>query len=94
MAVPSLRSSRFFRALVLTVAAFSFLLWLHTTLRVIVNGVDPPEPFVPGLRSVSFLAVGVLSFGVSFLSTFVYLWLWGRFRGMPAVPRSPPGVQP
>ncbi len=94
MAIPSFRGSRFFRALVLTVGVFSFLLWLYTTLRVIVNGVNPPEPFVPGVRSPSFLAVGVLSFGVCFLSTFVYLWLWGRFRGMPMAPPSPPWQPP
>jgi hypothetical protein len=94
MAVPLLRTSRFFRALVLTTGVFSFLLWLYTTLRVLVNGINPPEPFFPGVRSVSFLTVGVLSFGVSFMSMLVYLWLWGRFRGMPLAPPSPPWQQP
>jgi hypothetical protein len=93
MAIPFFRSSRFFRALVLTTGVFSFLLWLYTTLRVLVNGINPPDPFVPGLR-ISFLSVGVLSFGVCFLSTFLYLWLWGRFRGMSLGRSRPPWQQP
>ena len=90
MAVPFFRSSPFFRALVLTTGVFSFLLWLYTSMRVIVNGIDPPEPFLPGVRGLSFLAVGVFSFAMSFLCTLVYTWLWGRFARAAMVP---PGWQ-
>jgi len=91
MLVAFLRQSRLFRSLVLTTGIFSFLLWVYTSLRVIVDGIDPPEPFLPGFRSLSFLAVGVLSFGVAFLSMFVYLWLWGRFGERAPIPRGPAG---
>lgn len=90
MFVPFVRSSRFFRALVLTTAVFSFLVWLYIAFRVIVNGVDVHYPFVDSVRFISISAVGTFSFGGAFLSTFVYLWLWGRFRGMPLAPPTPP----
>lgn len=92
MVVPFLRNSRFLRALVLTTALFSFAAWIYVVLRVVVNNIDPPRPFLNGVPSVSFLAVGAFAFGLSALSTFVYLWLWGRFGG-PSMPPPPPPVR-
>ncbi len=78
MFVPFVRGSRFFRALVLTVALFSFLLWLYIVLRIVFNRVSMAADFIYGVH-VSFWVMGAGAFVVSFLATFVYLWLWGRF---------------
>lgn len=94
MAIPFLRNSRFLRALVLTTAVFGFLAWLYIVARVVVNHVDPPEPFLNSFPSVSFSAVGAFSFGLSALSMFVYLWLWGGFGRRPTIPGSPPQREP
>src|SRR5213594_4329594 len=85
MVVHLLRSSRFFRSLVLTTWVFSVLLWLYIVARIIVNQVDVHMPFVDSVPSLSFSAMGAFAFGLSFLSMFIYLWLWGRFDR-----RSPP----
>ena len=83
MIAPVLRRSRLFRSLVLTTCVFSFLAWLYVATRIIVNGIDPPDPFLNSVPGVSFSAVGIFAFGVGFISMFLYLWLWGRF-GRPA----------
>lgn len=93
MVASGLRTSRIFRSFVLTVAVFSLLLWIYIVLRIVVNDVDPPSPFLPNLPF-SVIDVGAASFALSALATFVYLWLWGRFdRGATAAPypeqRSP-----
>lgn len=82
MAVSLVRSSRFLRSLVLTVWVFSLLLWLYIVVRIVVNGVDVHTAFVDSIPGVSFSAVGVFSFGLSFLGMFTYLWIWGRFDRM------------
>jgi hypothetical protein len=79
MAVPFLRRSSFLRSLVVTTFFFSFLAWVYVVLRVVVNKVDPPSPFVPGIRFPTFFDVGAFAFGLSFLSLLVYLWLWSPF---------------
>ena len=94
MVVPFLQRSRFLRALVLTTGVFSFLLWLYIVLRIVVNNIDPPEPFLPGMRSPSFLTVGAFAFGLSFLSLLAYLWLWGKFDRASGIPRSTEEHQP
>ena len=93
MAVPLLQGSRFLRALILTAWVSSFLLWLYIVLRVVVNGVDVHYPFLDSVRSISISAMGVFSFFVFFVSMFLYLWLWGPFRGMPSFPQAPPPRQ-
>ncbi len=82
MVIPFVRQSRFLRALVLTTSVFSFLLWLYIVLRIVFNHVDMGADFIYGMRP-TFWELGAFSFAVSFLSTFVYLWLWGRFDRMP-----------
>jgi hypothetical protein len=79
MADPFSRPSQLFRSLVLTTWFFSLLLWLYVVARIVVDDVDAHEPFVDNVRSVSFQAVGAFAFVLSFLSMFLYLWLWGRF---------------
>jgi len=79
MVGPHLRSSRFFRSLVLTTCVFSVLMWLYIAARIMVNQVDAHMPFVDSVPSLSFSAVGAFAFGMSSLSMFIYLWLWGRF---------------
>jgi hypothetical protein len=79
MVAPFLRSSQFLRSLVLTTWVFGMLLWLYIVARIIVNGVDVHTPFVDSVPAVSFSALGVFAFGLSFFSMFVYLWIWGRF---------------
>lgn len=78
MVIPFFRANRFFRALVLTVGIFSFLLWLYIILRIVFNHVSMGADFIYGVR-ISFWVLGAISFVVSFLCTFVYLWLWFRF---------------
>lgn len=90
MAIPFLQNNRFLRALVLTTAIFSFLAWLYIVLRVVINGIDPPMSFLNSFPSISFSDVGAFTFGLSALSTFVYLWLWGRFGGPRMAPPPPP----
>jgi len=89
MVVPFARQSRFFRALVLTTAVFSFLLWVYIVLRIFISRVDVHWPFFDSVPGLSISAVGTFAFGLSFLCTFVYLWLWGRFAWGPAFPRGP-----
>ncbi len=88
MVAPVLRRSRFLRSLVLTTFLFSFLLWLYVVLRIVVNGVDVHWPFVDSVPSISVSAVGAFSFGLSFLTLFVYLWLWGRSPRGGAIPST------
>ncbi len=89
MVLPSLRASRLLRAAVLTTWAASLLAWTYITLRIVLNGIDPPQPFLPGVRFLSFLTAGAIAFFLFCLSMFLYLWLWGRFRDMPFAPRNP-----
>lgn len=89
MAIPFLRASRLFRALVLTTGVFSFLAWLYIVLRIIVNRVDPRTPFVNSAPSISFISLGAFSFGLAFLSVFVYLWLWGWSSRTPTISGGP-----
>jgi uncharacterized membrane-anchored protein len=88
MAIPFLQRSRFLRAFVLTIALFSFLLWFYVVLRVVVNGAFPPGAFVNRVPSLSFVTVGAVAFGVCFVSTLVYLWLWGWLDGRARGPRG------
>lgn len=81
MFVPFLRGSRFLRALVLTTGVFSFLLWLYIVMRIVFTPVDMGAPFIRGVVLIPIWVLGALAFAVSFLSTFLYLWLWGRFPG-------------
>ncbi len=91
MAVPWIRSSQFLRALVLTTWVASFLAWLYVTLRIVINGINPPEPFFPGVRSFSFIEAGAFSFALFCVSMFLYLWIWGWFRERPVpIPYPPP----
>ena len=88
MVVPFLRRSPFFRSLVLTTGVFSFLLWLYIVMRIVFNHVNVMTPFVNRVPSISFWVLGAISFAVSFLSMFLYLWLWGRSGRATLVPMS------
>ncbi len=90
MVVPFLQRSRFLRAAVMTTWAASFLAWVYITLRILVNGINPPDPFLPGVRGFSFLAAGAFAFGLFCLSMFLYVWLWSRFPGIPIPDRMLP----
>ncbi len=90
MAIPWIRTSRFLRAAVLTSWAASFLAWLYITLRIVVNGINPPDPFLPGVRSFSFIQAGAIAFGLFCVSMFLYLWIWGRFAGSGMSWQAPP----
>ncbi|HYM41033.1 MAG TPA: hypothetical protein VEY12_12970 [Thermoplasmata archaeon] len=94
MVSEGLRSRRSLRALVLATVVGSLLAWLYIAARIVVNGIDPPDPFLPGVPSLSFIRAGALSFGLFCLSLFLYLWLWGRFDGTPALPQSFDGREP
>ncbi len=89
MVVPSIQESRFLRAATLTTLVASLLAWTYITFRIIFNGIDPPEPLLPGVPGLSFLKAGVIAFGLFCVSMFLYLWLWGRVGGMPPMPGSP-----
>ncbi len=89
MVVPFVRGNRFLRAFVLTVWAASLMAWVYVTLRIVLNGINPPEPFLPGVRFLSFIGAGAIAFTMFCLSMFVYLWIWGRFDGVPAGPGRP-----
>jgi hypothetical protein len=71
--------SRFPRALVLTTAVYSMLLWLYVVGRLVFSGVDVTYPFLDSVPGISIAAVGIAAFVVSFACTLVYLTLWGRF---------------
>ncbi len=88
MVVPLIRESRFLRAATLTAWAASLLAWIYITLRIVVNGINPPDPFLPGVRGLSFIAAGGFAFFVFCVSTFLYLWIWGRFGGTTPLPGS------
>ena len=68
----------FFRSLVLTTWIYSTLLWLYILVRIIVSGVDVHYPFVDSIQFISISATGVFAFGLSFLSMFLYLAIWGK----------------
>lgn len=86
MVIPFVRANRFFRAFVLTVAVFSFLLWFYIILRIVFNRVSLSAPFIVGIPGVTFVGLGAFSFGVSFVFTFLYLWIWARFDRTPVYP--------
>lgn len=94
MVLPSLRASRPLRAAVLTTWAASLLAWVYITLRIVLNGIDPPEPFLPGVRFLSFLTAGAIAFLLFCVSMFAYLWLWGRFGDGPSGARNPHEREP
>lgn len=70
----------FLRSFVLATWVYSSLLWAYILIRIIVNGVDVHWPFVDSIQRISISAVGAIAFGLSFLSMFVYLGLWGMPR--------------
>jgi len=84
--VEFLRRSQFLRALVITTGVFSFLTWLYIVGRILLNGVDVNKPFVAAVPSISFFELGAFTFAVSFVSMFLYLWLWGRLARGPIAP--------
>ncbi|HYM40382.1 MAG TPA: hypothetical protein VEY12_09645 [Thermoplasmata archaeon] len=94
MVVPLFRESRLLRAAVLTTWAASLMAWIYVVLRIVLNGINPPDPFLPGVRGLSFVGAGAISFGLFCVSMFLYLWLWGRFGGTPPMPGSPYGRGP
>jgi uncharacterized BrkB/YihY/UPF0761 family membrane protein len=73
-------SSRFFRASVLTVGTFSFLAWLYTVARIVINGVDVHWPFIDRFPSLSITVFAVITFLLSAGCMLTYLTLWGRFK--------------
>ena len=79
MVVPFIQRSAFLRALVLATAIFSFLLWLYVVLRIVFNHVSPISPFIGHIPSLPFWIVGAWAFALSFVCTFLYLWIWSRF---------------
>ncbi len=89
MVVPSIQESRSLRAATLTTWIASLLAWLYITVRIVFNGIDPPEPLLPGVPGLSFLKAGVISFGVFCVSMFLYLWLWGNFDRRLSLPQRP-----
>lgn len=68
----------FLRSLVLSTWVYSTLFWLYILVRIIVNGVDVHWPFVDSIQFISISAIGAFAFGLSFLSMFLYLALWGK----------------
>ncbi len=89
MVVPSLQESRGLRAATLTTCVASLLAWIYITFRIVFNGIDPPDPLLPGVPGLSFLRAGIIAFGLFCVSMFTYLWLWGRFRTPPPMPERP-----
>jgi len=54
--------------------------------RILLNGVDVNKPFVAAVPSISFFELGAFTFAVSFVSMFLYLWLWGGLARGPIAP--------
>ena len=68
---------QFLRALTLTIAIFSSLLWLYVAGSAIFAGVDVHYPFLDSVPGISISAVGVASFVLAFAATLIYLTFWG-----------------
>ena len=94
MLLALLRASRLLRALVLTVRAVSFLVWLYIVARIIVEEVNLLTHFLSTVPSHSVAPAGAYTFGLSALSMFVYLWLWGWPNRRPAAPWVPGQREP
>ncbi len=88
MASPTLAGSRLFRSLVLATSVFSLLLWVYIVIRIVFNDVDVTTPFVDAVPFLSFEVLGALTFGLSFVCTVLYFWLWGRLPGTPGASSS------
>lgn len=88
MPVSTLSRSRLFRSLVLSTSIFSLLLWTYIVIRIVFNDVDVTTPFVDAVPFISFEALGALTFGLSFVCTVLYFWLWGRLPGAPTATPS------
>jgi len=63
---------KYVRALILTFWIYSTLLWIYCVSRIIVNNIDPWDPFIKGLL-ITFLEVGIATFLMSAAGCFLYL---------------------
>jgi hypothetical protein len=71
-------TTRFLRALVFCTWIYSFILWLYIVARIIISGVDVHWPFVDSIQSISISEMGIITFGLSFLSMAIYFTYWGK----------------
>lgn len=74
-------SSRFLRALVLSIWAYSFLFWAYVCFRLTIGQVIPFDPFIEGVPFFSFYITGIITFVISFLSMVIYMSVWGFSSG-------------
>jgi hypothetical protein len=72
-------ANRFFRSFVLTTAVFSMLLWLYVVTRAVVNGANLNTPFIDAFPAISIWETGAFAFTLAFITTFIYIALWGDF---------------
>lgn len=75
-----MRDSRLLRAMVLTVWLYSLLFWLYVAVRITTNDYIVFDPFIYYIPWLSFGALGAITFVLSGLCMFVYLYLWGFSR--------------
>lgn len=61
------------KALLLTLWAYTFLLWLYISARITFSRVPVYAPFVNGVPFLSFLRLGALTFVASMVLLYLYL---------------------
>jgi hypothetical protein len=60
------------RALSLTSWIYTTLIWLYCVTRIVVNEIDPNDPFIIGIP-ITFLELSIIMFLISATSCYVYL---------------------
>ena len=60
------------RALFLTSWIYTTLVWLYCVARIIINEIDPGDPFIIGIP-ITFWELGIVAFVISAISCFFYL---------------------
>ncbi len=63
---------RFLRGLLLTISLYNLLIWGYIVARIILNDVNPFDPFIDGIP-ISFYVLGIVSFVLSFAFMVLYV---------------------
>jgi hypothetical protein len=68
---------KFLRALLLTTWLYSLLLWFYIVVKITIDQVDMNLRFISAIPYLTFYRLGMISFALSSISLFTYLYIFG-----------------